>query len=283
MKLNWSFCLIAIIIFGCTRTSQNIDSDVIARVNKVFLYRSDIENLVPHGVSKKDSIEIVTDFIKRWATQQLLMDKAEKNISKSKQQELDDLINQYKIDLYTKSYLEDLVMTKIDTIISKEEINEYYEKYKNNFKVTEPLVKLRYINLVKGNTKFGSINAKFLNFSKKDKNDLQKMAIHFKNYAFNDSIWVDVNQVYEKLPFINQENKGKYISAGMAYQYTDSNLVWIVKIKDVVEKNNISPLQYISPTIKQIILNNRKKDLINKIQTEITNDAIKDNDFEIIK
>lgn len=283
MKLNWSFCIIAIVLFGCSNTSQNVDSDVIARVNKVFLYRSDIENLVPHGVSKKDSVEIVTDFIKRWATQQLLMDKAEKNISKSKQQELDDLINQYKIDLYTKSYLEELVMTKIDTVITNDEISAYYDKYKSNFKTTEPLVKLRYINLIKGNAKFGSINAKFLNFSKKDMIDLQKMAIHFKNYAFNDSIWVDINQVYEKLPFINQENKDKYISAGIAYQYSDSNLVWLVKIRDVVERNNTVPLQYISPTIKQIILNNRKKNLINKIQTEITNDAIKDNDFEIIK
>lgn len=283
MKLIWSSIILGILLIGCNKTSQKNSSDVIARVNKNFLYRSDIENLVPNGTPKKDSIEIVNDFIKRWATQQLLMSKAEKNISKAKQQELDDLINQYKIDLYTKSYLEELVMTKIDTVITNEEINAYYNKYKTNFKTTEPLIKLRYINLVKGNTKFGSVNAKFLNFSKKDKTDLQKMAIHFKNYALNDSIWVDINQVYEKLPFINQGNKDKYISAGMAYQYSDSNLVWVVKIRDVVEKNNIAPLQYISPTIKQIILNNRKKDLINKIQTEITNDAIKDNDFEIIK
>jgi isochorismate synthase EntC len=174
-------------------------------------------------------------------------------------------------------------MTKVDTLISDDEIKRYYEKNKNNFKASEPLIKLRYINLIKGNTKLGIINNKLLNFSKKDQAELQKMAVQFKNYALNDSIWVDVNQVYEKLPFINQENKQKFISPGMAYQFTDNNLIWLVKIKDVVEKNNNVPLQYIKPTIKQIILNNRKKDLINKIQTEITNDAIKDKDFEIFK
>ena len=51
----------------------------------------------------------------------------------------------------------------------------------------------------------------------------------------------------------------------------------------MVHKNEVVPLSYILPTIKQIILNKRKTDLINKIQTEITNDAIKDNDFEIFK
>ena len=283
MKLLKSYLFMIVFLVACSKSSQNNNSEAIARVNDKYLYRSDLENLVPPGSSKKDSVAIVKDFVTRWAMQQLLMNKAEKNISKSKQQELDELISQYKNDLYTKSYLEELVMTKIDTVISNEEIEKYYKEHKNNFKTTEPLVKLRYINLIKGNVKFATINSKFLNFSKKDKLDLQKLAIQFKNYAFNDSIWVDINQVYEKLPFINQENKDKFVSAGIAYQYTDSNLVWMVKVKDVVEKNNVAPLQYIQPTIKQIILNNRKTDLINKIQTEITNDAIKDNDFEIFK
>lgn len=283
MKLLKSYLFMIVFLVACSKSSQNNNSEAIARVNDNYLYRSDLENLVPPGSSKKDSVAIVKDFITRWAMQQLLMNKAEKNISKSKQQELDELISQYKNDLYTKSYLEELVMTKIDTVISNEEIEKYYNEHKNNFKTTEPLVKLRYINLIKGNVKFATINSKFLNFSKKDKLDLQKLAIQFKNYAFNDSIWVDINQVYEKLPFINQENKDKFVSAGIAYQYTDSNLVWMVKVKDVVEKNNVAPLQYIQPTIKQIILNNRKTDLINKIQTEITNDAIKDKDFEIFK
>lgn len=275
--------ILVLMFMGCSKTSQQDNTDAIARVNDVYLYESDLENLVPSGASKNDSVAIVKDYINRWAMQQLLVNRAEKNINKTKQQELEELINQYKIDLYSKSYLEDLVMTKVDTLISDDEIKRYYEKNKNNFKASEPLIKLRYINLIKGNTKLGIINNKLLNFSKKDQAELQKMAVQFKNYALNDSIWVDVNQVYEKLPFINQENKQKFISPGMAYQFTDNNLIWLVKIKDVVEKNNNVPLQYIKPTIKQIILNNRKKDLINKIQTEITNDAIKDKDFEIFK
>lgn len=275
--------ILVLMFMGCSKTSQQDNTEAIARVNDVYLYESDLENLVPSGASKNDSVAIVKDYINRWAMQQLLVNRAEKNINKTKQQELEELINQYKIDLYSKSYLEDLVMTKVDTLISDDEIKRYYEKNKNNFKASEPLIKLRYINLIKGNTKLGIINNKLLNFSKKDQAELQKMAVQFKNYALNDSIWVDVNQVYEKLPFINQENKQKFISPGMAYQFTDNNLIWLVKIKDVVEKNNNVPLQYIKPTIKQIILNNRKKDLINKIQTEITNDAIKDKDFEIFK
>ena len=211
------------------------------------------------------------------------IDKAYKNISKSKQVELDNLINQYKIDLYSKAYLEQLVITKIDTVITNEEIEKYYSTNKSNFKANSPLVKLRYISLVKGNNKLTTISAKFSSFKSKDKKDLKNLAIQFKDYAFNDSVWVDIDQIYERLPFVNQDNVAKFIDAGISYQYADSTTVWLVKVRDMVHKNEVVPLSYISPTIKQIILNKRKTDLINKIQTEITNDAIKDNDFEIFK
>ena len=282
MKLFGCLCSL-LILLSCNKENSKNKADAVARVNNEYLYPSDLENLVPAGTPKKDSIAIVKDFIKRWATQQLLIDKAYKNISKSKQVELDNLINQYKIDLYSKAYLEQLVITKIDTVITNEEIEKYYSTNKSNFKANSPLVKLRYISLVKGNNKLATISAKFSSFKSKDKKDLKNLAIQFKDYAFNDSIWVDIDQVYERLPFVNKENVTKYIDTGISYQYVDSTSVWLVKVKDMVHKNEVVPLSYILPTIKQIILNKRKTDLINKIQTEITNDAIKDNDFEIFK
>ena len=282
MKLFGFLCSL-LVLLSCSKENSKNKADAIARVNNEYLYQSDLENLVPAGTPKKDSIAIVKDFINRWATQQLLIDNANKNISKNKQIELDELINQYKIDLYSKAYLEQLVITKIDTVITNEEIEKYYNTNKSNFKANSPLVKLRYISLVKGNNKLATISAKFSSFKSKDKKDLKNLAIQFKDYAFNDSIWVDIDQVYERLPFVNKENVTKYIDTGISYQYADSTTVWLVKVRDMVHKNEVVPLSYISPTIKQIILNKRKTDLINKIQTEITNDAIKDNDFEIFK
>ena len=92
-----------------------------------------------------------------------------------------------------------------------------------------------------------------------------------------------MNQVYQKIPFINQENRDKYIISGKNIQYSESNSVWLLKVKDMINKNNVLPLQYCESNIKQILLNNRRIDLINKIKKELTNDAIKDNDFEIFK
>jgi len=255
----------------------------IARVGESYLFQDDIVDLVPKGTSKKDSIAIVKSFINTWATQKLLFEAAERNIGTDKVAEFKSLIEQYKIDLYTKAHIESLVIRQIDTVVTDAQIEEYYSKNKQYFNNSSELVKLRYINLVKENPKFAKIKSKFSSFTKNDRKELEQLAVQFKSYAFNDSIWVDINQVYEKIPFINLENKEKYISTGINFQYPDSTTVWLVKVNKVLPKDSPTPLEFLKPTVKQIIINNRKLELINTIEKEITNDAIKDKKYEIYK
>ena len=59
--------------------------------------------------------------------------------------------------------------------------------------------------------------------------------------------------------------------------------MWLVKVKQVLPKDSPTPLQFVKPTIKQVIINKRKLELIQKLQKEITDDAIKDDKYEIYK
>lgn len=283
MRFWITIFLLSAMVVSCDYFKAPKKPKAIARVGESYLFQDDIVDLVPKGTSKKDSIAIVKAFIDRWATQKLLFEAAERNIGKDKTNEFNALIDQYKVDLYTKDYIESLVVRQIDTVVTEVQIEEYYAKNKQYFKNSSELVKLRYINLVKENPKFAKIKSKFSSFTKKDRKELEQLAVQFKSYAFNDSIWVDINQVYEKIPFINLENKQKYISSGMNFQYPDSTTVWLVKVNNVLPKDSPTPLEFLKPTIKQIIINNRKLDLINTIEKEITNDAIKDNKYEIYK
>lgn len=282
----YKYGIYIIFIFFCTSCNyfkKPIEPEAIARVGETYLYLEDIKNLVPQGTSKKDSVAIVQDYIQNWATKILLLDGAKVNLSSEKISEYDQLISEYKTDLFTQGYLEQMVIRQVDTIVTNEQINIFYEQNKQYFKNASELVKLRYINLVKENPNFEKIRTKFTSFTVQDKTLLNDLSIQFKSYAFNDSVWVDVNQIFEKLPFINLENKERFITKGINYQYPDSTTIWLVKIVDVLPENTRTPLQFIKPTIKQVIINQRKLELVKKIETEITNDAIQDEKFEIYK
>jgi hypothetical protein len=278
-----SFFLIFLLVCSCNYFKPQQESQSIARVGKNYLYKSDIATLVPAGTSKEDSLLLVRDFIDRWASQKLLIEAAERNLSDAKKREYNALIKQYKIDLYTRAYIEEVVKRTVDTVVSQEELKKYYQENKENFKTNGTLVRLRYINLSKDNPRFGTIKNKFFNYSKKDKKFWDTYALQCKSLALNDTIWVDMSQVYEKLPFITPDNRDEFVIAGKRIEKTTKNDVFLVKITNVIDKNQISPFEYSKPTLKEVLLNKRKLELIKKFEKDITNDAIKNKDYEIYK
>ena len=281
--LRNSFFLIFLIVCSCNYFKPQQKPQSIARVGKNYLYKSDIATLIPAGTSKEDSILLVRDFIDRWASQKLLIDAAERNLTDAKKATYNSLIKQYKVDLYTKAYIDEVVKNTVDTVVSEAELKKYYNDNKENFKTNGTLVRLRYINLSKDNPKFATISSKFFDYNKKDKAFWKTYGLQCKSFAMNDTVWVDMSQVYVKLPVINPENRDELIRPGKKMQIQDKDDAYLIKVSNVIDKNQISPFEYIKPTLKEVLLNKRKLELIKKFEKDITNDAIKNNDYEIYK
>ena len=278
-----SFFVLFLLICSCNYFKPQKKLQAVARVGKNYLYKSDIATLVPAGTSTQDSSLLVRDFIDRWASQKLLIEAAEKNLSDAKKATYNALIKQYKVDLYTSGYIEEVIKNTVDTIVTEPELKKYYNENKENFKTNGTLVRLRFINLSKNNPRFETIKSKFFNYSKNDKNFWKTYALQSKIFAMNDTVWVDMSQVYLKLQFVTPDNRDAFIVAGKRIEKEVKNDVYLVKITNVIDKNQISPYDYIKPTLKEVLLNRRKLELIKKFEKDITNDAIKNNDYEIYK
>ncbi|MDN3665517.1 peptidyl-prolyl cis-trans isomerase [Algibacter miyuki] len=255
----------------------------VARVNESYLYQEDIKDLVSEATTPEDSAVLVQNFITRWATQQLFLDGALLNLSEEKQASFNKLIEQYKTDLYTKGYLEALVKRSMDTMVNTTEAEKYYELNKDVFKLNEELVKFRYINIDENIIDYKGIVKKFERFNEKDKKELDSMSIQFNSYSLNDSIWIKVSQVISKIPAITPENKNQLLKKSNFVQLKDSLGVYLMQINDVLLRNDTAPLEFVTPTINQIVINKRKLELIKKLEKDITKDAIKNKEFEIYK
>jgi hypothetical protein len=277
-----SIFLIILTLTSCTFFFKESDDRIkIARVNDSYLFYDDIKDLVSEETSKEDSILLVQNFINRWATQQLFMDGAMLNLSETQQNAFNKLVNQYKNDLYTKAYVEALVKRNIDTTVADDEAIAYYEENREAFRLNEELLKFRYIHIDENMIDFKNIEKKFKRFDETDKRNLDSISIQFKSYSLNDSIWIKASQVIDKIPVITAENKNQLLKKSNFIQLKDSLGVYLMQINDVLMRSEIAPLEYVKPTIDQIVINKRKLELIKELEKDITKDAIKNNQFEI--
>jgi len=272
--------LLSFLFVACNFFKQDNEKLPIARVNDTYLYFEDIKELVTQAISKEDSLLIVNNYINRWATQQLLIDQSIINLPQERQDDFDELVNDYKEDLYTEAYKSSIVSRQLDSTITQSQLQSFYESNKENFKLNGELLKVRYIHVDENFSNLSRVKEKLNRFNDEDKSSLNDLSIQFKSFNFNDSIWVKKEALFEALPVL-QSNSSQVLKKSNFKQLQDSLGVYLVKIGDILMTNDIAPLIYVEPTIKQIILNKRKLELIKNLERDITKDAIKNKKFEI--
>ena len=253
----------------------------IARVGETYLYKKDIIPFLNDGMSKGDSASFVTNYINNWASKQILLSKAKINLPDDKLAEFDALVNDYRVDLYTRAYKEALIAQANDSVISKQEMQNFYEEEKENFILKERLVQIRFIELPKQFLNKGTIIKKLKQFHKKDVAYLDSIGVQFKKLNFNDSLWISASRVIEEIPPLTFENQDKYLKKSQFFELEDALGVYLAKVTGVLQVNETAPLSFIEPTIKQVLLNRRKLEYMRKLEVEIIDEATKEKEFEV--
>ncbi|MBT8255489.1 MAG: peptidyl-prolyl cis-trans isomerase [Bacteroidia bacterium] len=271
--------VLSILLVSCDYFKQEDPRIPIARENDTYLYEDDISDLVAQTTTPEDSILVVSNYINRWATQQLLIDQARINLGDEEQQAYDKLVEQYKIDLYTEAYKSSIVSARLDSTITQQELERFYEANKENFKLNNRLVKVRYIHVNENFANLNTVKEQFKNFTKEDQKELTELSIHFMSFNLNDSTWVKKESLIGNIPVIQSSEK-QVLKKSNFTQLQDSLGVYLVHIVDLLDRNDIAPLSYVAPTIEQIILNRRKLELVKELEKDITKDALKNKQFE---
>jgi len=278
---NTAILFLILFLTSCDFFKPASPGNPIARVNENFLYQQDLTGVVPQGASTVDSLVLVNNYINKWALRLLLLSGAERNLPEKTQQEFNKLVDQYKSDLYTKAYLDALVKQNLNDNTNQEELVEVYENNRESFKLNEELLKFRYIKLAQNTNNIKDITNRFKLFTSEDKWFLDSISVQFKSYSLNDSIWIRYSQLIEKVPITASLNKTQLLKKTNFVQLTDSLDLYLMQVNEVLFSNDYAPLEYVLPTVNQIVVNRRKLELIKQLEKDIIQDANRNKKFEI--
>ncbi len=276
------FILIILILFSsvsCDNLANNNSNDLVARAGGNFLYTNDL----PVFESKDDSLRKFSNFIESWAKEKVLYDLSLVNLSQSKKNQIDQLVDNYKIDLYINSYKDLIVNTRIDSIVTDAQIDSFYNLNNKSFKLNENLVKYRYVKVPNDNINLNRIRSNFIRISNEDRQFLDSLNFQFADLKLNDSIWFTERDLISSIEFINQQNKFRYLIKNRLFTIEDFEYVNFFIVKDILESGNIPPISYLYERIKSTIINQRKLNLLQNLNKEILNDALKSKKYEIYK
>jgi hypothetical protein len=276
MRISVLVVFTAAIILACEDVSRQ-QQEPVARAFGSYLYREDLAGIFPANINQADSIRIARQFIERWIRNQLYLRLAETNLPED-EKNVEKQIENFRASLLIHKYQQYLLGQNLDTIISMNEINNYYDNHPGNFVLHRPAITGIYIKI--------PISApdrdRILTWFRGD-NDLIRLENYAARYAaeylFFVEEWVYLNDVFGNLPSGSREPPDG-IPGPDHIAVTDDEYQYFIGITGFLPARSQMPLSLASRKIKTIILNQRKIKFLNELEKSVMTEGSSKNYFQ---
>jgi hypothetical protein len=249
-------------------------------VGNEYLYESDVKDVIPVRTLARDSVVLAKGFIDNWVRQKLLIAKAMKNLT-GEQMDFSKQLENYKNSLIVFEYENALVKQNLDTIVTEDEVENYYDSNQKNFLLKDNIVQIQYVKLPVRSPNVKLFKKLLYSDNPEDKVNLAGQCEKYaSNYFLDDQTWLLFNDILKEIP-VKTYNQEDFLKNHRNVEFQDSLFVYMVRFKDFKIKEGISPLSFEKERIRNIILNKRKIDLINKMHEDTYEQALKHNEFEV--
>jgi hypothetical protein len=270
MNKQQTFLIIAFLTF--TVSCFNSDNkQIIASVNEKDLLLSEVLKEMPKAT--EDSTFFIERYMNLWIRKQLMIYHSEINLSS-------DLLNyeaqiaEYRSSLLIYAYQQELINQNFDTSITSNEISDYYNQYREEFKLVKNIFMGRYIVVDKSAPKSKNLKKWYKSNKPDDIESLTDYCHQFaKEYYLSDSSWQYFSSINNKLPkFITEEEYFLENTKGVWFE--DQQYRHYIYIKNYQIKGSISPLALEREKIRNVLLNKNKIQYLKQLEDELYQNAL---------
>ncbi len=280
VQVKYIFVLFfSVLLLHCTKPDVG-DDKIIAQVGEKKLLQSEITQIIPKNIEVEDSTVLANDYIRKWVKQELLIQKANENLS-LEQKNLSKEIEEYRNSLIIYKYKNELMNQQMDTLVTKTQIDQYYNENPENFKLNANIVKAVFIKIPiqVANTKL--INELVDDDSEEGKNAVREYSIQYaKSFDFFNDNWVNFEVVKNNIPGNIMDDK-QFLDHNNRIELKDSIYYYLVNIQDYKLKNELAPIDYVKNNIKNLILNKRKLEFLKQVEENVYKEGVRQNKFKI--
>ena len=279
--------LLALVAVSCqmvhrvTDTASELFGDaVVARVGEHKLMHSELVAYIPAGVSAEDSLSLAQQYIKSWAEELLFVDMAETYLS-PEEQDVSRELEEYRRTLLKYRYEERYINERLDTLISDEEVRNYYTEHTEKFLVDRPLLKTRYMVIPASSRSLKKIKELMSSDDAMDAIAADSLAFTAAlKYVDSSDSWMDAILLARELG-TDETSMMKSLRGRFIEQKGDDGNLRVAYVVDIVQKGSPAPLDYCEERVKDIILNARKHALSDGLERDLLKDALAKGKFVI--
>ncbi|MBR5670697.1 MAG: hypothetical protein IKX11_02445 [Bacteroidales bacterium] len=272
--------LLALVLLAASCSLFQSRGDVLAKVGKDVLYKSDVAKLVPPGTSPEDSAYMVDQYVRTWALVRLKTLKASEQLTPD-ERDISKEIESFRNDLLSFRYEKMFMESRIDTVVSEDQVEAYYEEHPQSFKYDYSVVKARYIVINVRSPYYSQIKDLY---KSKDEDKVAELTELSRSYAerYEDyggryvsipQLAKDVGMIVSDLEEISAK-QSSYIIEGEQ----KNTLIFFI---DRYAPGTLTPMEFNEEKIKDAIISIRKQEILSKLEQDLLKEALENKKLQI--
>ena len=258
---------------SCRAISSFLSADeTIAEVGQAKLYRSELNELIPRGIPAEDSVRLAKMYINTWALDQVFLAVAEEQLSKSEKdvtKELED----YRKSLLKYRYEQLFVNERLDTSVSDDRIERYYQDHEEKFILQRPVLKARFLLISEDSPSLDKIKKKMASDEVQDLVDADSLAYSsaLKFLTWGNE-WIDASTLAREFG-ADHETMLDWMEGKWITRRDTSGRVSVAYVSEMMSAGRLAPIEYCTPSIRDMIISARKQSLISTLEQDLLKDA----------
>lgn len=260
-KVAWMLLCSLVFIAACIEPKEEVavDDTLLAKVHNQSLYLSDLDGMIPDGETAQDSTLLLNALVEDWVRSTLLLHEAERNIPTDVN--IDELVRDYRSTLVRHNFEQQLIESNLDSTITEAEIQAFYDQNKDEYQLTEPIIRCRFLKVPLTAPTVDDISLWWKSEAEIDEIQLVNYCDKYAEiYYLNEEKWFELDKIAKHLP-ANTLTKNN-VNFQKNVQKKDENYFYLLEILEIVSNNEPLPLGYIENRAKKVILHQRKIKLI---------------------
>lgn len=265
-------CLWVLILVACGNTIEHNGRTPLVWAGNSFLYREDIQRVLPYGLSGEDSIHFVKDYMHKWAEEQVLYEKAKGNVRSEGR--IERLVTDYRRMLIMNDYERKLLQQHMSESISEDELQHYYEDNKQLFVLEETVIKGVFI-------KAPLTSPDLKNLKKWYKESSDEAMELVEKYAFRNAVmyelfydyWMPVSELDAKF-VLNLSALSENFDTKRDIETEDGEYCYLLHVEEYVPMGMIKPYELAKLEIMDLLTNTRKVEFMKMVKKDLYNQSL---------
>jgi hypothetical protein len=260
---------------SCSKQSGHSEKDALVEVEGNYLYKEELQSVLPLGLSKDDSTKFVDNYIREWVVDVLLYEQAKRNVKDSR--EIERLVENYRKTLLTHTYQQQLIAQKFADDITDEEMQAYYDVNKEMFRLDQPMLKGVFIKVPLSAPQLNNLRTWCRSTSQDNIDKLEKYAMqHAARYEYFHNEWVSTPELADLMPLKISELNA-LVAGSKFIEHRDNDFIYLLSVSEMIGKNEVKPFETARQEIKEILANMRQVDYMKKVKDDLYEQAVKRN------